>query len=106
MAKKAGFLLLELLVAFATFTVFISTFSYFVYISLQTKKIALSRLENLNNSIDELEKIKIGINSISAKYFNIKISKQAGNFNFVVIKKEFQSLIKNKQKLVLIGPVK
>lgn len=106
MAKKAAFLLLELLVAMTTFLIFVSAFSYFIYISVQTKKIALACLDQLNNAVDELEKIKIKKTDLTAKHFNIKISQKSGNFSFVVVEKEFQSLIKNVQKIILIGAIK
>ena len=107
MARKDGFLLIELLVSLAIFITFASFFSYFIYVSLQTKRLAISRLENLNIAINEIEQIKIGTNRKQTKQvsrYSVKISKELGNFRFIKIKKEFCSLGKRNHKLILIGP--
>ena len=108
MARKDGFLLIELLVALVIFIIFASVFSYFIYISLQTKKLAESRLNNLNSAINNMEKYKYGEKnnyaaSCNVKQYNIKISKELGYFRFVIIKKEFSSIMKKNNKLILIG---
>lgn len=103
MARKDGFLLVELLVALVIFITFASIFSYFIYISLQTKKLAEARLYNLNSAINDIEKLKHGEKNNKVKQYNIKISKDLGFFRFVIIKKEFSSLIKRNNKLILIG---
>lgn len=110
MARKKGFLLIELLVSLFVFIIFASFFSYFIYISLQTKRLAISRLENLNSAINEIEKIKAGISSRKSKHgqdansYSIKISKELENFMFIKIKKQFSSLLKRNHEIILIGP--
>ncbi|MBD3273590.1 hypothetical protein GF385_04555 [Candidatus Dependentiae bacterium] len=102
--KKEGFLLLELLIALATFIFFMSICSWFLYLSFQTKNMAVVRSKVLNKLVNGIEYKKIDKKIGKIKSYSIKISNNLDPFEFLEIEGDVYNIFKKKQRLVLIGP--
>lgn len=102
MIKKDGFLLIELLVALAFFSVVMSIFSYFIYTNLYTREIAFKRFDSINEIVNYFENTE-SKKDLKVNAFNVKTSKEDDFFKFSRISKSFYDVKKRKHKIIFIG---
>jgi Tfp pilus assembly protein PilE len=102
MIKKDGFLLIELLVALAFFSIIMSVFSYFIYTNLYTREITVKRFNNINEIVNYFENPE-SKKDLKTNVFNVKTSKEGDFFRFGCISNSFYDMKKRKHKIMFIG---